>query len=276
MAIEIFFSYSHKDEELRDDLEKQLSLLRWRGIITGWHDRRITAGQVLANEIDTHLNTAQIILLLISPDFMASDYCYSVEMKHAMERYERGEALVIPIILRPIYWQDAPFGKLQALPTDAKPVTSAKWHNLDEAFFDVAEGIRKAINGLSSRKWKNKGEELYSVEHYDEALTAYEQALHFDPNDAFTYDGRADAFRELGRYDEALAACEQAIQRGPNVASRYMNKADILMRLRRYDEALAACDQSIQLDRENALAYQYKGNLLWILGHHSKALEAVS
>jgi hypothetical protein len=73
MAIEIFFSYSHKDEELRDDLEKQLSLLRWRGIITGWHDRRITAGQVLANEIDTHLNTAQIILLLISPDFMASD-----------------------------------------------------------------------------------------------------------------------------------------------------------------------------------------------------------
>lgn len=144
-SIEIFYSYSHKDEALREELKKQLSLLKWQGLITGWHDRRIVAGQEWADEIDTHLNTAQIILLMVSPDFMASKYCYGVEVKRAMERHERGEAIVIPVILRPVYWQGAPFSKLQALPTDAKPVTSSGWHNTDEAFFNVAEGIRKIV-----------------------------------------------------------------------------------------------------------------------------------
>src|SRR5207249_10324491 len=110
----------------------------------------IAPGQVWADEIDSHLNTAQIILLLISPDFMVSDYCYGVEMMHSMERYESGEALVIPIILRPVYRQDAPFAKLHATLTDAKPVTSSSWHSLDDAFFDVAMGIRRAISVLSS------------------------------------------------------------------------------------------------------------------------------
>ena len=113
-----------------------------------WHDREITAGTEWEREIDTHLNSAQIILLLVSPDFMDSDYSYSIEMKRAMARHERGEARVIPVILRAVYWQGAPFGKLQALPTDAKPVMSRYWHNLDEAFFDVAEGIHEAIKKL--------------------------------------------------------------------------------------------------------------------------------
>ena len=125
-TIEIFYSYAHKDETLREELEKQLSLLQWQGILTGWHDRRIGAGQEWADEINTHLNTANVILLLISPDFMASKYCYGIEVKRAIERHEQGDALVIPIILRPVHWQGAPFGKLQALPTDAIPVTSSK------------------------------------------------------------------------------------------------------------------------------------------------------
>lgn len=86
MAVKIFYSYAHEDEALREQLEKQLSLLKWQGIITAWDDRKILAGQEWEDEIDTHLNTAQVILLLISPDFMASNYCYSIEMKRAMER----------------------------------------------------------------------------------------------------------------------------------------------------------------------------------------------
>src|SRR5947207_5640960 len=111
-AIEIFFSYAHKDTKLREDLEKQLSLLKWQGLIIGWHDRRIAPGQEWSGEIDAHLDRAQIILLLISPDFMASNYCYGIEMKRAMERHEKGEAKVIPIILRPVDWHDALFSKL--------------------------------------------------------------------------------------------------------------------------------------------------------------------
>ena len=146
-AIEVFFSYSHKDEELRDQLEKHLSILKRQGVITGWHDRRIGAGREWEGEIDKHLNTADVILLLISADFLASDYCYDVEMKRAMERHEAGETRVIPVILRPVDWKGAPFGKLQALPKDAKPVTS--WPNRDEAFTDVAQGIRAAVEELA-------------------------------------------------------------------------------------------------------------------------------
>jgi hypothetical protein len=112
MPVKIFFSYAHEDEELREGLEKQLRALKRQGIIDVWYDREISAGSEWEREIDTHLNTAQIILLLVSPDFMDSDYCYSIEMERAMERHERGEARVIPIILRPIHWQGAPFGKL--------------------------------------------------------------------------------------------------------------------------------------------------------------------
>ncbi len=116
MGVEIFFSYSHKDEMLRDELAKHLSIMKRQGIIDAWHDRAITAGSEWAGEIDTHLNSAQIILLLISADFLASDYCYDIELKRAMECHEVGKAQVIPIILKPVDWYGAPFGKLQALP----------------------------------------------------------------------------------------------------------------------------------------------------------------
>src|SRR6266567_4739155 len=140
MPVKIFFCYAHEDEQLLNKLKNHLFPLKRAGIIDVWHDREISAGTEWEREIDKHLNSAQIILLMVSPDFMDSDYCYSIEMKRAMERHERGEARVIPVILRPVYWQGAPFGKLQALPTDAKPITS--WANKDEALFDVAEGIR--------------------------------------------------------------------------------------------------------------------------------------
>ena len=144
--VELFYSYSHKDEELRDELERHLSILKRQGVIAGWHDRRIGAGKEWKGQIDAHLNTARVILLLISADFLASDYCYDVEMRRAIERHEAGEARVIPVILRAVDWKGAPFGKLQCLPTDAKPVTS--WTNRDEAFRDVAQGIRKAVEEL--------------------------------------------------------------------------------------------------------------------------------
>ena len=145
--IEVFFSYSHRDEGLRDQLANHLNLLQRRGVITAWHDRNIGAGKEWEGEINTHLHSAHVILLLISSDFLASDYCYGVELDRAMERHEAGEARVIPVILRAVEWKDAQFGRLQALPTDARPISS--WPNLDEAFANVARGIRVAIEELT-------------------------------------------------------------------------------------------------------------------------------
>jgi hypothetical protein len=149
-AVEVFFSYAHKDQRLRDQLENQLSLLKREGLISNWYDRKIGAGEEWAGQIDTHLNTAQIILLLVSADFIASDYCYDIEMKRALERDKAKEARVIPVILRRVDWKNAPFGKLQALPKDGKPVTS--WANRDDAFFDVARGIREIVEQLSTKR----------------------------------------------------------------------------------------------------------------------------
>jgi hypothetical protein len=147
--IEVFVSYSHKDEALREELGKHLSLLKRERVIDEWHDRRIGAGREWAGAIDEHLNSAAVVLLLVSSDFLASDCCYDIEMKRALERHDASDARVIPVILRSVEWQGAPFAKLQALPRDGKPVTS--WSNKDEAFTDVARGIRKAVEELRVR-----------------------------------------------------------------------------------------------------------------------------
>ncbi len=141
--IEIFCSYAHEDETWLRELETHLSLLKRQGLISLWHDRRITPGTDWASTIDAHLETASVILLLVSADFFASDYCYGIEMKRALEREAAGEARVLPILVRKADWADAPFAHLQALPTDAKPLAS--WRNKDTALADVAAGIRRAI-----------------------------------------------------------------------------------------------------------------------------------
>ena len=106
------------------------------------------AGQQWADQISEHLESARIILLLVSSSFLASDYCYGKEMGRALEKHEAGEATVIPVIVRPCDWHGAPFGKLQSLPRDGKAVTS--WANKDEAWTDVAKGIRRAVEALTA------------------------------------------------------------------------------------------------------------------------------
>jgi TIR domain len=145
----VFFSYNHKDEALRDQLESHLALLKNRGLIDAWYDRRIVAGDEVDGAIFGKLETADIILLLVSSDFISSPYCYSREMMRAMERHEAGEARVIPVILRHCVWHEAPFGKLMAAPRDGKPITS--WPDRDEALADVAKEIAKAVEAIGAR-----------------------------------------------------------------------------------------------------------------------------
>lgn len=148
-AIRLVFSYSHKDEKLRDELETHLTLLKRQGFISTWHDRRILGGENWKGVIDENFRRADLILLLISADFIASDYCYETEMNLSLERDSKGEARVVPIILRTCVWQSAPFGKLQGLPKDGKPVTS--WPDRDEAWTDVAEGMKRIVEALRSK-----------------------------------------------------------------------------------------------------------------------------
>src|SRR6266516_2187775 len=144
--VTVFLSYAHEDEPLCDQLKAHLSLLQHQGLVSTWHDRRILPGADWAQEIDTALETAPIVLLLVSARFFASNYCVGVEMKIAMSRHEAGQARVIPIIVRPVNWKGAPFAYLQILPKDAKAITA--WSNQDEAWTNVVSGIGRVIEEL--------------------------------------------------------------------------------------------------------------------------------
>ncbi|MFS0825408.1 TIR domain-containing protein [Pseudomonas phoenicis] len=157
----LFFSYCHVDEPLRDQLEIQLAMLKRQGVIETWHDRRIGAGQEIDASIDEHINSDEIILLLVSPDFIASNYCYDIEIKRSMERHDAKEAIVIPVILRPCDWHHAPFGKILGTPRDGKPVTL--WPDRDEAFLQVAKEVRKAAERWVSSHPANPSEPRSAV-----------------------------------------------------------------------------------------------------------------
>jgi len=149
-TITAFISYAHKDEALLDDLRPHLATLKRQGLIQTWDDRQITGGTDWAQAIDDNLKTADIILLLISADFINSDYCWSIELEQAIQRHETGSARVIPIILRPVDWEGTPFKKLQAFPKGGKPVT--EWDNKDRAYVDIAKGIRKVVEELRTQR----------------------------------------------------------------------------------------------------------------------------
>jgi hypothetical protein len=144
--IEVFISYARDDDKLRKRFVKHLASLELQKVITTWHDHEIVPGDNWRRETDKHLNTAGVILLLVSENFLASRYAYGVEFKRAMERHERGEARVIPVILRSCEWRDTPLGELQALPEGGKPVKD--WKTIDTGFANVAEGLKKAIKEL--------------------------------------------------------------------------------------------------------------------------------
>ena len=147
--LSLFYSYAHIDESYRKELKTHLSLLQRQGIIEGWNDREIETGEGWREEITEQLEKADIILLLISANFIESHFCYEIEMKHAMGRHNKGEARVIPVIIRDCSWSKAPFGELQAIPANGKAVDL--WDNRDSAWRNVSEEIERAAESLRKK-----------------------------------------------------------------------------------------------------------------------------
>lgn len=152
--VKVFVSYSHRDEIFREELSNHLAVLRRQGIIELWHDRKISPGSGWEREVDAALTEANIVLLLVSSDFLASDYCYGVEMRQALERDRSGQTRVVPIIVRPCYWKSAPIGSLQVLPRDARPVST--WGNVDDAWLDIARALRTLATRESPKTTKEE------------------------------------------------------------------------------------------------------------------------
>jgi tetratricopeptide (TPR) repeat protein len=207
--LQVFISYSHKDEELREELDIHLANLKRQGKIQAWHDRAIEAGAEWDAEIKHQLETADIILLLITPRFIASNYCYDLEMQRAVQRHDEGSARVIPIIGKPCDLQDSPFSKLQALPKDAKPIT--KWDDRDEALLNVVQGIRRAVETLQAKKSEGVPLEKEAIAPTPPPLTP-SSLPPFSTYRSETWTGRAETVAEL--IDTLIAGCHLLIIHG--------------------------------------------------------------
>jgi len=270
----VFYSYDENDRDLRDLLDKHLANMERQMLIKGWHDRDIRAGTEWKNAVDEHLNTAQIILLLISADFIASDYRYSIEMKRALERHNSGDAFVIAVWLRPCEIKGPPFDQLDFLPDSRKPITL--WPNVDEAFEEVAKGIRRVVEELLPRtkeQWLDEGNRYHRAKLYEKALVAYERALRLDVNYARAQRNKGDALYDLRRYAEAFKTYTLALRLDPSSARAHRNMADVLWHLGRPNESLDTYDRAIQLAPTPRL-YNEKGDVLFRLGRYEEALQA--
>jgi hypothetical protein len=236
----LFFSYSHADEGLRDELEKQLAMLKRQGVIETWHDRRIGAGSDFGREIDDHVNSDDIILLLVSADFLASDYCYDREMLRAMERHEAGEAVVIPVILRACDWHHAPFGKLNAVPRDGRPVTL--WPDRDQAFLEVAKAVRSAAARFGAVRAPAPGAISPGM---DAAAPAAPRSSNLRVAKRFTQRDmdqfKLESFEYMARFFENSAA--ELTARNPGIEADFqrIDAARFITRVYRDGQKVSAC-----------------------------------
>ena len=296
--IKLFYCYAREDKRFRNMLERYLSTMKRSSWVSSWHDGMINAGDDWKQKIDEQIRAADVILLLISPDFMSSDYCYGVEMKRALERHEAKEACVIPIILRPTDWEDAPFYNLQVLPTNGKPLT--RWQDRDEAFLDIARGIRKSVKQLllsqrTQEQWMDEGTRCLHLGRPKEALAAFDHAIEQAPYDLKAYLGKVTALRHLNRYEEAIEVCQQAMSIVPKnilsyieddtlsyvgndiaiatIAVLYEYKGITFQDLNRFEESLIAYDRAIRLIEHGGFYYR-KGLALLKLQRYEEALSA--
>ncbi|HEY1348437.1 MAG TPA: toll/interleukin-1 receptor domain-containing protein [Ktedonobacteraceae bacterium] len=159
MAIDVFIAYARNDRKLLDELIKHLQSLQRQGLIEHWFDGAIVEGTAWRAQLLDHLQSAQLILLLISPDFIASRFCYDVEMKEALKRHDAQEARVIPVILRPVEWYGLPFARIQMAPESARAVTL--WENRDAAFLDVIKRIKTSVRELRTQSEAQEAKNMF-------------------------------------------------------------------------------------------------------------------
>ncbi|MBV9689362.1 MAG: ROK family protein [Ktedonobacteraceae bacterium] len=205
-SVKIFISYAHADQKLRKKLQDHLSPLTHSGMITIWQDQEILAGANWDDHIRSRLKEADVVLLLVSPCFMASDYCWDSEVQKALEGHKAGTVQVIPIILKPVHWKDTPLGQLQALPTGGKPVT--KWSNSDAAFEDVVRGIREVVAKLQTI-WRNGPEDKWDA-HEGNKLSGMQKRKGQIPNIHLSADSRCIIGVDIDRSHLTLLLTDSA------------------------------------------------------------------
>ncbi|HET8847000.1 MAG TPA: tetratricopeptide repeat protein [Ktedonobacteraceae bacterium] len=304
--VKIYYCYAKgakEDEDLRDQLTAHLSPLRRARKLTIWFDVQIRAGSDWKLEVEKQLQEADLILLLVSADFLQSDYCYNLQLTQALNRYEAGKVEIVPILLRSVLWEETPIKQLPLiLPTSRLPITL--WSNRDEAFANVATAIRDLIQSKLARKHPLSPAEVTTLNQFGEAVLIMRCPQCGNPNRVgarfCTRDGvdllasqtiiapkpapvrrtkedwikEGRLFAEQRFYADALAAYEQALLLDSHYATAYFYKGQVLYLLQQYPVALMAYDQAIRYSQDSAAPYCHKGDTLRHLQDYEEALKA--
>lgn len=239
----VFFSYSHKDQAIRDELETHLALFKRQGIISAWHDRRIEAGGHLHDEISEHLKNSEIVLVLVSANFFASDYCFDNEMQSALTREKAGECTVIPVIVKPCQWTTSPLGHLRATPTDGIPIS--KWPDQDEALSLVAADIKRATDKYSSNENKSSLPSPTSLQPEQPATNGLPRSSNLRVKRTFSDQEKdafvAETFEFIARYFEGSLA--ELGSRNSHLSGRFqrLDKRAIIAAIYDSGKKVAAC-----------------------------------
>jgi len=217
----LFFSYAHEDETYRNELEIHLSALKRQGVIEVWHDRKILAGSNFDDSIKQELEDADIILLLVSQYFIASEYCYNIEMQRALQRHDDGSATVIPVILRNCDWHDMPFGKLMGTPKDGKPIS--KHADTDDAYMDIVTSIKKVAQSLNPGVEKPQKTVASTVTAATKPQTSLPRSSNLRVKKQFTgiqkHDFIEDTFQYLANFFEG--SLKELCERNPHLEYRF-------------------------------------------------------
>jgi Tfp pilus assembly protein PilF len=278
--VKIFYSYAHKDKSWLEKLEKQLKGSR---SVSFWDDRDIIPGANWSDEIDENLNKADIILLLITPDFKDSRFCTTIEVPRALERKRNGEAEVIPILVSSTHWDNPPYKNLQMVPCDITGVNTPidLWKNTNEACAKAAAEIYRTINNIIIRweeleRFVDDGDRSTSIGKYQEAYNAYKRALGLSPRDTLLYEKLGKVCMRLPKkYTEALEVYEKALNIDDSNVRFWRGKSEALLALGRAIEAKNALSEAIKHDIKNVFLYKEYGDIVAKIGDTQKYQEAI-
>jgi tetratricopeptide (TPR) repeat protein len=293
-SVEVFISYHEKDENYCKELMNHLMMLQRNKIITTWHRKQIVAGSELNKEIDQHLNRAGMILLLISSDFIASEYHWQVEVTRALERHTNGKARVILVLLRPVEWNTRPLydeskknegTNTIPLPRDCKPVT--QWPNHDQAYLEIVKGIREEVERLTAKlSYSPPKQSTPEAEDREKQSTILvneaDKLLNLFINNSekllehsqFTLLEQRQ-LEEAVELKEAVAKYRQALQYNPKNTFASLQLAYALICQNKPNEAITALHNAIKMDPNNGAAYARLGAILFVRKNFDKAIHAL-
>lgn len=255
IPIHIVSFYSQEDFSLHNKLQRHLKPMTRQGLITYWCDQKINAGEQWRDEINLQLKKADIILILISSDFIDSHYMNIVEA-HQQNMMRKTQEM-ISVLLRSCDWKYTQFGDLMVLPANEKPVKDKVWKEEDEALLAVVQGIRSVVEKLQ-HEIKNKTFESEKQSWILDKLDGYNQILKSDSQHIRTLINKAEALYDLERYEEALDIYRNVKQRDPENAELQYEMGRALFMLELFDEAIVAFNKAIEVNYNLVKSYEWR------------------